>query len=34
MMKAVRFHGRKDIRLDEVEIPSCGKGQVMVSNKN
>ena len=31
MMKAVRFHGQKDIRLDEVEVPKCGKGQVKVS---
>lgn len=31
MMKAVRFHGPGDIRLDEVEEPVCGKGQVKVS---
>ncbi|KAL9053555.1 MAG: hypothetical protein Q9206_003887 [Seirophora lacunosa] len=30
MMKAVRFHGKGDIRLDDVEIPICGKGQVKV----
>lgn len=30
-MKALRFHGQKDIRLEEVEIPKCGKGQVKVS---
>ena len=30
MMKAVRFHGQRDIRLDEVPIPVCGKGQVKV----
>ena len=30
MMQALRFHGQKDIRLDEVEIPQCGKGQVKV----
>lgn len=30
MMKALRFHGQKDIRLDEVEIVQCGKGQVKV----
>lgn len=29
-MKALRFHGQKDIRLDEVEIVQCGKGQVKV----
>ncbi|PYH49503.1 uncharacterized protein BP01DRAFT_420446 [Aspergillus saccharolyticus JOP 1030-1] len=28
VMKAVRFHGRGDIRLDEIEEPTCGKGQV------
>lgn len=31
MMKAVRFHGQKDIRLENIEIPKCGKGQVKVS---
>lgn len=30
-MRAVRFHGREDIRLDEVEEPFCGSGQVKVS---
>jgi threonine dehydrogenase-like Zn-dependent dehydrogenase len=30
MMKALRFHGQKDIRIDEVEVPTCGKGQVKV----
>lgn len=29
-MRAVRFHGRGDIRLDEVEEPVCGNGQVKV----
>ncbi|KAL8731168.1 MAG: hypothetical protein Q9166_003575 [cf. Caloplaca sp. 2 TL-2023] len=29
-MKAVRFHGQKDIRLEDVEVPKCGKGQVKV----
>lgn len=29
-MRAVRFHGRGDIRLDEVEEPVCGSGQVKV----
>ncbi|RAH42009.1 uncharacterized protein BO95DRAFT_456190 [Aspergillus brunneoviolaceus CBS 621.78] len=28
IMKAVRFHGRGDIRVDEIEEPTCGKGQV------
>ena len=31
MMKAVRFHGQRDIRLDDVEIVQCGRGQVKVS---
>lgn len=30
MMKALRFHGQKDIRLDDVEIVKCGRGQVKV----
>ncbi|KAG8527782.1 uncharacterized protein KY384_007936 [Bacidia gigantensis] len=30
MMKAVRFHGKEDIRIDEIPIPVCGKGQVKV----
>lgn len=29
-MRAVRFHGRGDIRLDEVDEPVCGSGQVKV----
>lgn len=29
-MKSVRFHGRGDVRVDEVEEPVCGKGQVKV----
>ncbi|KAJ5356692.1 Polyketide synthase enoylreductase [Penicillium concentricum] len=30
-MRAVRFHGRGDIRIDEVEEPVCGSGQVKAS---
>lgn len=30
-MRAVRFHGRRDIRIDEVEEPACGNGQVKAS---
>lgn len=30
-MKAARFHGRGDIRIDEVPDPSAGPGQVMVA---
>lgn len=29
-MRALRFHGQKDIRLDQIPIPNCGKGQVKV----
>lgn len=29
-MKAVRFHGPKDIRVEQIEEPVCGKGQVKV----
>ncbi|KAI4131605.1 MAG: hypothetical protein LQ347_002898 [Umbilicaria vellea] len=29
-MQALRFHGQKDIRLEEVDIPTCGKGQVKI----
>jgi hypothetical protein len=29
-MQALRFHGQRDIRLEEVDTPACGKGQVKV----
>ncbi|SLM35205.1 sorbitol dehydrogenase protein [Lasallia pustulata] len=29
-MQALRFHGQKDIRLEEIDIPTCGKGQVKI----
>ncbi|CAG7945137.1 unnamed protein product [Penicillium olsonii] len=29
-MRAVRFHGARDIRLDEIEEPSCGANQVKI----
>lgn len=29
-MKSVRFHGPGDIRVDVVDEPVCGKGQVKV----
>lgn len=29
-MKSVRFHGPGDIRVDEIEEPVCGKGQVKI----
>ena len=31
-MKAVRFHGQKDIRLDDVVNVQCGRGQVKVGS--
>lgn len=30
LMKAVRFHGPRDIRVEQIEEPVCGKGQVKV----
>lgn len=29
-MKALRFHGKKDLRLEQVPVPKCGPGQVKV----
>ncbi|KAJ5098177.1 hypothetical protein N7532_005178 [Penicillium argentinense] len=29
-MRAVRFHGREDVRLDEISEPVCGHGQVKI----
>jgi hypothetical protein len=29
-MQAVRFHGKTDIRLEQIPIPVCGKGKVKV----
>lgn len=29
-MRAVRFHGKEDVRVDEIEEPVCGAGQVKV----
>jgi len=29
-MKACRFHGKEDLRVEEVPEPTCGKGQVKV----
>lgn len=34
LMKSVRFHGPGDIRVDEIEEPLCGKGQVKVGFMN
>ena len=30
-MKAVRFHGKEDIRIDEIPEPDCGPDQVIVA---
>lgn len=30
-MRAVRFYGRGDIRVDEIDKPVCGEGQVKVT---
>lgn len=32
-MKALRFHGKGDLRLEEIAVPSCGAGQVKVAPK-
>ena len=32
MMKAVRFHGQRDIRLDDVDSVQCGRDQVKVGS--
>lgn len=29
-MKAVRFHGKKDVRYEDIPNPTCGKGQIKV----
>ncbi|KAI9828102.1 MAG: hypothetical protein M1832_003629 [Thelocarpon impressellum] len=29
-MRAVRFHGQRDIRLEDVPVPQCGDGQVKI----
>lgn len=30
-MKAVRFHGQRDLRLEDIPEPQVGKGQIKVS---
>lgn len=30
MMKAVRFHGKLDLRYEDIPNPKCGKGQVKI----
>lgn len=29
-MNAVRFHGKEDIRFEQVPEPECGKGQIKI----
>ncbi|KAK4548062.1 hypothetical protein LTR36_010782 [Oleoguttula mirabilis] len=29
-MKAVRFHGKEDLRLEDIPEPQCGKGQIKI----
>lgn len=33
-MRAVRFHGRGDIRVEYVDEPECGDGEVKVVKSN
>ncbi|GAB0135424.1 hypothetical protein EsDP_00003763 [Epichloe bromicola] len=33
IMKAVRFHGQRDVRLDTVEVPKVGAGKVKIAPK-
>lgn len=29
-MKAVRFHGKHDLRYEDIANPTCGKGQIKI----
>lgn len=29
-MKALRIHGKGDLRLEDIQTPSCGDGQIMI----
>jgi threonine dehydrogenase-like Zn-dependent dehydrogenase len=29
-MKAVRFHGKEDLRFEDIPVPKTGKGQVKI----
>lgn len=29
-MNAVRFHGKEDLRFEQIPEPECGKGQVKI----
>jgi D-arabinose 1-dehydrogenase-like Zn-dependent alcohol dehydrogenase len=30
LMNAVRFHGREDLRFEQIPEPECGKGQIKI----
>jgi len=30
LMNAVRFHGKEDLRFEQVPEPKCGKGQIKI----
>lgn len=32
MMKALRYHGNKDVRLDEIPVPELRSGYVKIKN--
>jgi hypothetical protein len=29
-MKALRIHGKEDLRLEDIQSPQCGNGQIMI----
>jgi hypothetical protein len=29
-MKALRIHGKEDLRLEDIQTPQCGDGQIMI----
>lgn len=29
-MKALRIHGKEDLRLEDIQSPQCGVGQIMI----
>nr|POE46980.1 (r,r)-butanediol dehydrogenase [Quercus suber] len=31
MMKAVRLHGQRDLRLEEIPVATCGRGQIKIA---
>lgn len=34
MMRAARFHGKEDVRIESIEKAKCGPGQIRVSDRN